>query len=273
MSLPVRRWQDLTWTDFAGLDREATVAVLPVAAIEQHGPHLPLDVDARVDSGLLEAALDRLPEHVPVLVLPMQPVGTSAEHAAFPGTLSLSASTLAAVWTELARSVHAAGVRKLVIFNSHGGQAALARVVAQDLRSRLSMLVVVASTYAFGEPEGLFPEEEWRHGIHAGAAETSLMRHLAPASVREDRIAAFRPASIDLETQARELRFHGRVSLAWSTQDLHPSGACGDATLATAEAGRRMIEVAAPRIARLLAEFSAYPVGALRAGPSASDEG
>lgn len=268
MSASVRRWQDLAWPDFEHLDRERTVAVLPVAAIEQHGPHLPLDVDARINTGLLEAALKCVAPEVPVLVLPMQSVGTSAEHGAYPGTLSLSSSTLASVWNELAASVRAAGVRKLVILNSHGGQAALARVVAQDLRARLSMLAVVASTWAFGDLPDVFPDEERTHGIHAGAIETSLMLHLAPEAVRHESIAAFRPASIDLGARATELRYHGRVSMAWNTQDLHASGACGDATLATAEAGRRLVEEAAPRLARLLAEVSGFPLSALKDGPN-----
>lgn len=261
------RWQDLAWTEFAGLDPRTTVAVLPVAAVEQHGPHLPLDVDARINAGLLAAALDLAPANLPVLVLPMQTVGTSAEHAAFPGTLSLSPATLSGVWTELASSVRAAGVRKLLILNSHGGQGALARVVAQDLRSRLSMLVVVANTYAFGEPEGLFPDEERLHGVHAGAIETSLMLHLAPDAVRQASIDRFHPASVGLEVSNQELRYHGRVTMAWATQDLHDSGACGDATLARADAGLRIIEHSAPRLACLLAELSACPLEALRLGP------
>lgn len=264
MPSSVRRWQDLAWPEFEHLDRERTVAVLPVAAIEQHGPHLPLDVDARINTGLLEAALQAVPPEVPILVLPMQSVGTSAEHEAYPGTLSLSSSTLASVWTELAASVRAAGVRKLVFLNSHGGQAALARVVAQDLRSRLSMLAVVASTWAFGDLPDEFPDEERHHGVHAGAIETSLILHLAPEAVRSERIGAFRPASLDLEAHASELRYHGRVSMAWNTQDLHASGACGNASLATAEAGRRLIEQAAPRLARLLAEVSDFPLSALK---------
>jgi len=238
-----------------------------VAAIEQHGPHLPLDVDVRLNAGLLEAALAHLSPSVPALILPVQMVGTSAEHASYPGTLTLSPSTLASVWTEIAASVRAAGVRKLVILNSHGGQSALARVVAQDLRSRLSMLAVVVSTYAFGEPDGLFPEEELRHGVHAGAIETSLMQHLAPESVRAHLVDDFRPASVDGEVRWRELRFHGRNAMAWSTQDLHDSGACGNARLASAAAGARLLEQAAPRLARLLEEVADYPLSALRTGP------
>jgi creatinine amidohydrolase len=264
-----RRWASLSWQDFAGLDPARTVAVLPVAAIEQHGPHLPLDVDARIARAMLDAALARTAPATTVLLLPEQPVGKSDEHLAFPGTLTLSTGTLARLWFELGESVLRAGVRKLVIVNAHGGQGHVARIVAQDLRVRLGMLAAVANTYGFGEPDGLFPDDERRHGIHGGAHETSLMLHLAPDDVRRDRIADFRPASIALETGARELRFHGNGALAWATQDLHPSGACGDARLASARAGAAIVAHVAPRLAALLDDVAAYPLDALRDGPRA----
>jgi creatinine amidohydrolase len=264
---PHRRWASLTWQDFAALDPASTVAVLPVAAIEQHGPHLPLDVDARIARAMLDAALERTAAGTTVLVLPEQPVGKSDEHLAFPGTLTLSTDTLARLWFELGESVHRAGVRKLVIVNAHGGQGHVARIVAQDLRVRLGMVAVVANTYGFGEPDGLFPEEERRHGIHGGAHETSLMLHLAPDAVRRERIADFTPASRALEARARALRFHGNGALAWAAQDLHPEGACGDARLASAQAGAAIVAHVAPRLAVLLDEVAAYPLQALRDGP------
>jgi creatinine amidohydrolase len=263
----IRRWQDLTWEEFGALDTGRTVAVLPVAAIEQHGPHLPLEVDARINRGVLDLALTRVAPRTPLLVLPAQPIGKSDEHAAFPGTLSLSTETLSRLWFEIGQSVRRAGVRKLVIVNSHGGQPHVARIVAQDLRVRLGMLAVVANTFSFGEPPGLFSPGEARHGIHAGAGETSLMMHLAPDAVRRDRLADFRPASVEQDAANRELRFHGAVSIGWATQDLHPSGACGDATLASAQAGRAILEHVATRLATLLDEVADHPLSALRGGP------
>ncbi|HWS76716.1 MAG TPA: creatininase family protein [Quisquiliibacterium sp.] len=263
-----RPWASLTWKDFDLLDRDRTVAVLPVAAIEQHGPHLPLDVDARINEGVLAAALARTSAVTPLLVLPAFVVGKSDEHAAFPGTLTLSTQTLSQVWFEIGESVHRAGLRKIVFVNSHGGQSHVARIVAQDLRVRLGMVAVVASTYGFGEPAGLFPAEELRHGIHGGAVETSLMLHLAPETVRTDLVDAFPPGSVALEASARELRFHGNGALAWATQDLHPSGACGDARQASARAGAQVLEHVASRLATLLDEVAAYPAAALRDGPA-----
>lgn len=267
MTARARQWASLAWTEFADLDAARTVVVLPVAAIEQHGPHLPLDVDRTIARGVLAAALERIGADTPVLVLPECPVGKSDEHAAFPGTLSLSTATLVALWTELGESVRRAGLRKLVIVNAHGGQGHVARIVAQDLRVRHGMVAVVANTYGFGEPPGLFPEDEARHGIHGGANETSLVRALDPGAVREAEVADFRPASIDLEARHRELRFHGNGGLGWATQDLHPSGACGDARLGSAEAGRAIVAHAAARLAVLLDEVAAYPLQALRDGP------
>lgn len=267
MTIAPRRWASLAWPDFAALDPSRTVAVLPVSAIEQHGPHLPLEVDARINRGVLDEALRRIAPDTPVLVLPEQTIGKSDEHAAFPGTLTLSTETLMRVWFEIGESVHRAGVRKLLIVNSHGGQSHVARIVAQDLRVRLRMVAAVASTWAFGEPANLFPAEERAHGIHGGANETSLMLWLDPDGVRRDRVDAFRPASIALAASARVLRHHGPASLAWATQDLHPSGAVGDATLASASAGRAILEHAAAGLAGLLDDLAAHPLGALRDGP------
>jgi creatinine amidohydrolase len=129
------------------------------------------------------------------------------------------------------------------------------------------MLAVVANTFAFGEPEGLFPEEERRHGIHAGANETSILLHLAPQSVRLDLVDAFRPTSLGHASTHRELRFHEHVTIGWATQDLHPLGACGDARLASAAAGQAIVEHAAARLAVLLEEVSRYPLANLKKGP------
>jgi creatinine amidohydrolase len=263
-----RRWASLAWPEFATLDPARTVVVLPVAAIEQHGPHLPLEVDAAINAAVLDAALARTAPDTTTLTLPSLTVGKSDEHLAFPGTLTLSTDTLIRVWYELGESVHRAGLRKLAIVNSHGGQGHVARIVAQDLRVRLGMAVVVANTYGFGEPEGLFPADELRHGIHAGAVETSMMLHLAPDAVRSDCIADFPAASVALDARVHALRFHGNGALGWAMQDLNPQGACGDARLANAEAGREIVEHIAIRLACLLDELAAYPLAALRATPS-----
>jgi creatinine amidohydrolase len=264
---PSRHWADLATTDFAGFDAAKAVVLMPVAAIEQHGPHLPVSVDAVLNAGVLERALALLPAEFPLLVLPALTVGKSNEHLAFPGTLSLSAETLQHLWLDIAASVHRAGFRKLLLLNSHGGQPQIADIVVRELRVRHAMLAVAAHTYGFGVPEGCLPAEELKHGIHGGAVETAMMLHLRPDLVWRDAIANFRPASIDLERDYRQLRFEGSTGIGWQTQDLNPAGACGDARLATPELGRRIVEHIAQGLAELLREVSAFPLDALRPGP------
>lgn len=258
-------WKDLSHPDFAALDKERAVAVLPVAAIEQHGPHLPVSVDADINTGVIAAAAGHLAEAVPVVVLPMMPVGKSNEHMAFPGTLTLSAQTVLAVWTDLAESVIRTGFRRLVIFNSHGGQPQLVDVVVRDLRVRHGVLAVAASSYALGLPDGLFSEDEQRFGIHAGAIETSMMLHLRPDHVRMDLAGDFPSAGVALERDHEVLRLEGGIGLGWMTQDVNPSGAVGNASLACQEHGAAAIDYAGRRLATLLGEISAYPLDYLEA--------
>jgi creatinine amidohydrolase len=266
-SMPRRRWQDMTTEAFAQLDAGQVIAVLPVAATEQHGPHLPLSTDARINQGVLERALELMPDDLRVTVLPMLPVGKSNEHLAFPGTLTLSAETLIRVWTEIGDSVARAGIRKLMLFNSHGGQLQVMDIVARDLRVRHGMVVVAYSWFSTGVPEGLFGDGEIRHGIHAGAIETSMMLFLEPDLVDMSRAANFCPLMTELAADYRHLSPTGAGRLAWMAQDLHPSGACGDASDADAERGQALIEHAAQSLIALLREIDRYPLTRLRSQP------
>jgi len=262
--LPRRLWQEMTTEDFRALDAERVIAILPVAAIEQHGPHLPVEVDARINAGVLARALELAPSDLPVTVLPAMPVGKSNEHTAFPGTLSLSAETLIRLWTEIGESVARAGIRKLVIFNSHGGQPQVADIVARDLRVRHGMFVVTANSYALGKPAGLFPAAELKHGIHGGTAETSLMLHIRPDLVRMEKAKNFAPLSLAMERDYEILTPEGKVGFGWQTQDLHPEGACGDASAADAARGKSLLEHCAKRFVQLLAEIDRFPLATLK---------
>lgn len=264
---PHRYWHEMTTAEFSALDAERTIAILPVGAIEQHGPHLPVWVDAATSDAIIHRTLELLPENLPVTVLPTLPVGKSNEHIAFPGTLSLSAETLIRLWTEVGEGVARAGIRRLVLVNSHGGQAQILDVVARDLRVRLKMLVVAVNTYLLGTPQGLFPERELRHGIHAGSVETSIMLHLAPHLVHLDEAQDFQPLSVRLEDEFKHLTPTGPVRFGWQIQDLHPAGACGNATDADAERGRLLIEHAAARLAEVLQEIGRFPLAALTDRP------
>ncbi len=262
-----RFWADYTARDFAALPRERLIAVLPVGAIEQHGPHLPLRVDQAILDGILAATVPLIPDDLPALILPTLPVGKSDEHSAFPGTLTFSAATIMAMWADIGDSVARAGVRKLVILNSHGGQIAPMDIVARDQRLRHNMLVVAANWFAMGLPEGLFTPDEDRFGIHAGDMETSVMRALHPDLVQMDHARNFRPLAADLAQANRHLGLTPAGKLAWAAQDMHPAGACGNAAIATAEKGRAVIDHAARQIVTLLHEVDRMPLDHLTRAP------
>ena len=257
-------WQDFRAEDFEHVDSERTVALLPVGAIEQHGPHLPLATDALINEGIVRAALPLVAPPAVLLVLPALAVGNSPEHARFRGTLAIRDTTVADCWTDIGRSVARAGVRKLVIVNSHGGQRSLVDLVAVRLRAELSMLVVRANYFALGVPPGLFDSVRLAHDIHGGEIETSLMLHLAPELVRRDRLENFSGLPQRLAETNRLLGAEKPIGIGWLAEDLHPAGVCGDASRADAAKGARYLEHLAERLAALVAETAATPLSVLR---------
>ncbi len=266
MPLPSRYWQDLPWPAFRALPAD-TVAVLPVAAMEQHGPHLPVSVDTVINQGIMTRALALLPPEAPVLVLPTQAVGLSVEHIRFPGTLTGSVESLLALWTEIGEAVARAGVRRLVILNSHGGQPQLVDMVCRRLRGRANMFAVACMWSRLGKPEGLVDPG----GIHGGLVETSLMLRLAPHLVDMSRAANFRNAWLDQAGTFKTLVPEGPIGFGWETQDLHPAGALGDASRATAEIGEQVLAFAADKLATLLAEVQRFDVASwLKTAPPAA---
>lgn len=264
------QWSDLTTADFAALDSARAIAVLPVAATEQHGPHLPLSVDTDLVNGVIAAALPHLAPGLPALFLPTQAVGFSPEHTRFAGTLTLRAETLMRVWTEIGEGVAASGVKKLVLFNAHGGQVGALDLVARDLRARLGMLVYSVSWFNLplrdaqgADVSALFSSEEHRFGIHAGEIETSMMLALRPERVRMDQAEYFRSAS-----QARAADFpilgNGRsAKLGWQMQDYNAEGAVGNASAANADKGHALLDAAGRALAALLAEIDRLPAHTL----------
>jgi creatinine amidohydrolase len=261
--LPHRFWADYTAREFARLDHESLVAVLPVGAIEQHGPHLPLSVDQAILDGIVATTLAHLPDDCPALFLPTLPVGKSNEHNRYRGTLTFSSQTLIAMWSEIGASVAAAGVRKLVLLNSHGGQMAVMDIVARDLRVSHNMLTVAANWFAMGLPEGLLTKEEARHGIHAGDMETSVMLALRPELVQMAHARDFEPLNARLARSNRHLGLTPAGKLGWQAQDMHPAGACGNASAASTEKGRAVVDHAARQVAILLQEVAATPLSIL----------
>jgi creatinine amidohydrolase len=256
--MPARSWLDLTWEDFASRDMSRTIAVLPVAAVEQHGPHLPVGVDTMIGQGYLDRVMGLVPDELDVLVLPIQTVGKSNEHLRFPGTLSLSAETAIRAWTEIGESVHRAGCRKLVFVNSHGGNVAVIDIVARDLRVRLDMLVVAGAWHRLGYPDGLYGADEMRHGIHAGDVETSLMLAFRPDTVRMDKAEHFVPRTVAMERDLKHLRAIQPTGFGWMAQDLNPKGAMGDAASATAEKGEASADFGAAAFIELLRDVDRF---------------
>ncbi|CAO4169505.1 Creatininase family protein [Methylorubrum populi] len=257
-NMPARSWLDLTTEEIRARDMTRTIAVLPVAAVEQHGPHLPLGTDTYIAEGYLQRVAPFVPEALDVVFLPVQAVGKSDEHDAFPGTLSLTTQTALAAWTEIGAGLHRAGCTKLVIVSSHGGNSALIDLVAGELRGRFGMIAVTTSWSRLGLPEGLFPPEEIRHGIHAGGIETALMLALRPDLVRREAVDRFASRTEEMERTFTLLRAGRPAAFAWKTQDLHPSGALGNARLGTAEAGEAALDHGARAFVTLLGEIDRF---------------
>jgi creatinine amidohydrolase len=264
---PRRLWAEMSWRDFEAADMAKTIAVLPVAAIEQHGPHLPVGVDMFIMEGYVRQAMARCPADLPVLFLPIQAIGKSNEHGEYPGTLTLSAETAIRAWTEIGDSICKTGCRKLVIVNSHGGNVPLIDIVARELRVRHQMLVVTASWHRFGYPDGLFTPQERVHGIHAGDAETSLMLAFRPDTVNEDALDNFVPQSLAIERDFLWLRATQPIGFGWMSQDLSGEGAMGNAAAATRDKGEACADYGATAFVELLRDVEAFDLGRLARGP------
>jgi len=251
-------WLSLTTEEFS----RARIAVLPVAAVEQHGPHLPIGTDIYIAQAYLARVRALLPEDSAVVILPVHQVGASDEHRSFRGTLTLSPETALRAFIEFGESVHRAGIDKLIIINSHGGNIALIDLAARQLRVRNAMLAVHTSWGRFGYPDGLFSAAELMHGIHGGDVETSIMLAAYPGLVWREKIANFRPATYEMEQNYKHLRADFPAGFGWMTQDLHASGAVGDASLATPEKGEAALDYGARAFIELLRDVERFELPA-----------
>jgi creatinine amidohydrolase len=266
-TVPPRDWTDIHWPDISGPAPARWIAVLPLAATEQHGPHLPVGTDVMIAQAYLARVRELLPDTLPATFLPLQPVGISTEHIDYPGTLTLPTEIALKTWMALGECVARAGIKKLVMVTSHGGNSAAMTLVAQDLRARYGLLAVTTGWSRLGAPDGLFSTEELRHGVHGGAVETSIMLARFPHHVRSEAIADFRPAGIAMEKDYRWLSAHRPAPFAWQAQDLHPSGAAGDATQASAAKGEILLEHGARAFCELLADVDKFDPETLSGGP------
>jgi creatinine amidohydrolase len=244
-----RNFAYLTWKQVDALPRASTLLVLPTAAIEQHGHHLPLATDTLINNLLLGKALALVPAELPIYALPPVCYGKSNEHIGFPGTLSVSAQTFLSVVRDLGASIAASGFKKVVLYNTHGGNTSLVDVLARDLRAEFGL-----RTFSlYGSPgatfEGVSPQER-TYGFHAGEIETAYLLHATPSLVHREEYTANYIARVE---QLELLRPEGSsANFAWLTKDIASSGVLGDPTPATAENGERWSNEAAARIAEIL---------------------
>jgi len=265
--VPPRDWTAIRWGEIAQPDAARWIAVLPLAATEQHGPHLPLETDVMIGEAYLARVHELLPAALRVTFLPVEKIGISTEHTDYPGTQTLSSEAALKRWMTLGEEVARRGVKKLVMVTSHGGNAAAMMLIAQDLRAQYGMLAVITSWSRFGVPDGLFSADELRHGIHGGAMETSIMLARFPQHVKRDAIADFPSSAAAMEKEFRWLSTQRPAPFAWQAQDLNASGAVGDARQATAEKGGQLLDHGARAFCDLLCDVDNFAVKRLAAGP------
>ncbi|MGO4568571.1 creatininase family protein [Rhizobium sp. 2YAF20] len=256
-------WNELNTYDFPGLSPDTTIAILPIASTEQHGPHLPIATDVAIANGMLAELRNQRPDDLDLLVLPTQEIGKANEHVYGAGTLSLGAELLIPVWTAIGAKVAEAGIRKMVIVNSHGGNVDIMSIVARELRVRNQMAVLSTQWGRFGTPDGMISEHESRYGIHGGEVETSLMLHFRPDLVRMDRAQNFKSKAEWMRDQSKYIQPLPPHSLAWIAHDLNPNGVVGDASLGTAEKGEAICRYQVKGFIEMLCDLKNYPLSNL----------
>lgn len=264
-----RDWADIDWSRIDPATRARWIAVLPLAATEQHGPHLPPSTDTLIAQAFLDEVRAGLSADSRVAFLPVESIGISTEHISYPDTLTLPYDAAIRNWLRIGEKVAEIGVKKIVIVSSHGGNSAAMSIVAQELRTYCGMLAVTTNWHRFGIPQGLFPDEEVKYGVHGGAIETSIMLASHPELVNRDRIADFESAGIAIDREFRWLSTHRPAPFAWAAQDLHPSGVTGNATLADADKGRQLLAHGAKAFCELLADMDAFDMARLSNVPQA----
>lgn len=239
----IKDWEFLTFHEISDLARRDPLAILLAGSTEQHGSHLPLATDSIIGNGILERSFRHIPDENSVVRLPDLSIGVSLEHTEFPGTISYSTEVLIPMVVELGRQVVRAGIRRLLIVNSHGGNSAALDIAGMKLHAEGGLSVAKVDYFRFPRPKGIeFPENEWTHGFHGGATETSMMMHLRPDLVKPEKFCS---NTSKIEEMSQRMRMIGRdraVSLYWMADDIHESGTVGDATLSSDKIGQQLLE-------------------------------
>jgi creatinine amidohydrolase len=263
MTFPAVRWKDND-SALPSSARKDWIAVLPLGAHEQHGPHLPFDTDTLIAKGLVTRLIDRLPPALPVTFLPAEPVGYSIEHMDVAGTRSLAYDEAVRRWLGIAADLNDKGIRKLVLLNAHGGNSPLLTIVATEARVSLNMLVVATSWTRFGQPEGWIGPEDKAIDIHGGDIETSVMLALEPTKVDMSKAERFGSKQADFAKQYKHLRAYGPHAFGWKMSDLNKAGVAGAASAATAARGEILIAHAVKGIIELLQDVATFDVSVFR---------
>lgn len=256
-----RRLAGLKSSDVAGAAR---VAVLPLGAIEQHGPHLPLGTDLIIAEALSARAVDQASPDSGAVLLPAIPFGKSDEHDDFAGTVSLRAQTMVAILEDIGASIARSDIRRLLIISGHGGNSEVMGIAARNLRRQSRMAVVATNFMRFGLPDRAVAEDEVRYGIHGGLIETSLMLHLAPEKVDMAKAKDFASAAQAMANKGGLLGFSGAGAMSWLAQDLNPDGVVGNAAAATAEIGQTIADHQSAHLAKLIDELAVFDLSSLK---------
>ena len=252
--------------DFSAMDRDAIlmaetsdwIAVLPLGAHEQHGPHLPFETDSVIAEGIAMRLSEYLEEDIPFTVLPVERVGYSVEHLDYNGSRSLSYDEAIERWISIGKDLSDLGIRKLLLLNAHGGNSSLMSVVATELRVRFNMLCVATSWTRFILPGEVVSNEEKALGIHGGEIETSVMLAFAPELVDMSSANDFSNFQETMTESYKHLRAYGPHAFGWKMQDLNVIGVTGNASAATTEKGEALVAQAVNGLSDLLRDMHSF---------------
>ena len=257
-NFPDVNFSDMKSEDILAADTSNSIAVLPMGATEQHGPHLPVETDSIIAAGIVKHLIDNLPQKLAVTFLPVEKVGYSPEHLDYPNSLSLDFDEAINRWIGIGEHLSSLGIQKLVLLNAHGGNSALMTIVATELRTRFDMLCVTTSWTRFGKPEGMYEEAELAIDIHGGDIETSVMLAFEPELVEMKKAKKFNSQQTKLLKQNKYLHAYGRHAFGWKMQDLNPTGVTGNAKLANAKKGETLIKHSVSGLVQLLKEVDRF---------------
>ena len=265
--LPKPDWRQMSEAEISAADTSNWIAVLPLGATEQHGPHLPAETDTIIAQGICDRLKTMLAGELSVTFLAVEEIGYSPEHSDYPASKTLSYEDALKRWISFGEMLHSYGIRKLVLLNTHGGNSPLMTIVATELRCRFDMLCAYTSWTRFGSPSDIVGEAEKAFGIHGGDIETSVMLALAPHLVDMDAAGDHANLQRELASRNEHLLAYGPHAFGWKMQDLNPIGVVGKSSAATAEKGEDLLEEALLGLVEFLEEVDEFDLKKLQSKP------